>query len=1121
MKYGNFVETRELIKQKLLLQKAAYPYSEKDAKKIGKKIGATKEEISKLAQGMNVEHEHDKDSATNVAHGDPKIVAKIALAHLREMIDYYDKLETIEKALNPSYFKTYVAAYNDFSRLGNDDLLNNLDTLQDQYLEATGIDAGYANQVLDQIKKTVVPVAKQYNQLWDKYSQVIAAPRLIQFGLGRLDENDFNNPLQLAQGHFRQYGKALGNFKNFLSSQLTQPQEGFAKADLYETQPGETLLDVMHRVLKFQSEHPAQPQPTVTPQDKNRHAIMTHIHSLRETPETESPFVGGDDYNKALPPLHHQAILSQLEGQNEDELLASGVLGDKLGEGLFRRVYSLKQYPGLVVKVPKGTMGFNNNVAEYKHYKHYKDSGAKKYFAPIYGITSNGLSLAKKVYKVPEDIAEDIDFSFVISNPRHDKRLNTIAGNLGVGDLHSGNFGINRGKLVALDYNKAVPDPLDIGKDVELADQSLEHLNPDFSEMILSLIDRARDFGLELYIREGFRTRARQQYLSDTVNAQGAGVAPPIYTEEGMIDFDERVFPHGAGFATDIGIKGFENNEDPYHEFLHRLWAAMFPGQVNPNPIPNDFNHYEASKEFIDKNSRDLTESENYDSFVDIFSKAGPGRRAIAGKSRAWGDILNHYIRDIHTPGLSDRNTIPIDKYQRILANAISYHIRNHRPGAHEYEERTPEEKQKRTSLYTNILAGHGVNDDYLADLDPAHSTKTQALKKFVDETNWSSRDDLEKLERNITRLNSAPALTASQPSLTQPAASMSAPSHPPGALPISQFLVRNQTQPRWAAQPVSTQPIVSQDLLDKLTSNPPSGSDFVDANKQYWNATFAKPVKALASGVESLGKKMHVIKASYIDTIKQTTAQNPYEQVGLSQDRISSLIDSLLKIKQLSSAPSTPENTTTTSDIVKDPYDQAGLDKKRISSLVSSLLKIPPLSRPTQTPSAPSAAPDINSTIQQAEQAHTVQPKFMPTRAYNRFKTSQDRSKFAVGLAPLSQSRVMESINTSNAQRRERERFDDVLQRDTQSTLQGDSDRMSGPEFRGKIGFLDRFMKRTQPVQGTVLGAPQSSGGSQVVADIYSPHGTRTTQEIEAENAKLYQGVNDLASKSEIAFDQ
>ncbi len=64
-------------------------------------IGLTLEDeafdLETLRRGMTVELEHGRRSAeTNVTDDDPITTAKIALAHLRELPDYYDRLATIE-----------------------------------------------------------------------------------------------------------------------------------------------------------------------------------------------------------------------------------------------------------------------------------------------------------------------------------------------------------------------------------------------------------------------------------------------------------------------------------------------------------------------------------------------------------------------------------------------------------------------------------------------------------------------------------------------------------------------------------------------------------------------------------------------------------------------------------------------------------------------------------------------------------------------------------------------------------------------------------------------------------------------------------------------------------------
>ena len=54
-------------------------------------------DLEALRRGMTVELEHGRRAAeTNVTDDDPVTTAKIALAHLRELPDYYDRLATIE-----------------------------------------------------------------------------------------------------------------------------------------------------------------------------------------------------------------------------------------------------------------------------------------------------------------------------------------------------------------------------------------------------------------------------------------------------------------------------------------------------------------------------------------------------------------------------------------------------------------------------------------------------------------------------------------------------------------------------------------------------------------------------------------------------------------------------------------------------------------------------------------------------------------------------------------------------------------------------------------------------------------------------------------------------------------
>ena len=55
-------------------------------------------DLKEFARGMQVELEHGRrDPQTDVTHDDPIITGKIALAHLREFPDYYERLARMER----------------------------------------------------------------------------------------------------------------------------------------------------------------------------------------------------------------------------------------------------------------------------------------------------------------------------------------------------------------------------------------------------------------------------------------------------------------------------------------------------------------------------------------------------------------------------------------------------------------------------------------------------------------------------------------------------------------------------------------------------------------------------------------------------------------------------------------------------------------------------------------------------------------------------------------------------------------------------------------------------------------------------------------------------------------
>ena len=67
------------------------------AGKIGLDFDVVAFDLEQFRRGMEVELEHgSRDPATDVTNDDPIITGKIAWAHLREMPDYYDRLDAME-----------------------------------------------------------------------------------------------------------------------------------------------------------------------------------------------------------------------------------------------------------------------------------------------------------------------------------------------------------------------------------------------------------------------------------------------------------------------------------------------------------------------------------------------------------------------------------------------------------------------------------------------------------------------------------------------------------------------------------------------------------------------------------------------------------------------------------------------------------------------------------------------------------------------------------------------------------------------------------------------------------------------------------------------------------------
>lgn len=83
-------------------------FTEKEAKTTGikLKIKWDKFDVNQFRKGMNVELEHGRrNSNTNVTNDTFSITGKIALAHLNEFPDYYDRLKKMEKEANKFWSK--------------------------------------------------------------------------------------------------------------------------------------------------------------------------------------------------------------------------------------------------------------------------------------------------------------------------------------------------------------------------------------------------------------------------------------------------------------------------------------------------------------------------------------------------------------------------------------------------------------------------------------------------------------------------------------------------------------------------------------------------------------------------------------------------------------------------------------------------------------------------------------------------------------------------------------------------------------------------------------------------------------------------------------------------------
>ena len=88
------------MKSQISNQKSSIPKGDAERASRGDEIGVdwSRFDLEQFRFGMDVEYEHGShDPQTDVTHDDPVMTGKIALAHMKEFPDYYERLERMEK----------------------------------------------------------------------------------------------------------------------------------------------------------------------------------------------------------------------------------------------------------------------------------------------------------------------------------------------------------------------------------------------------------------------------------------------------------------------------------------------------------------------------------------------------------------------------------------------------------------------------------------------------------------------------------------------------------------------------------------------------------------------------------------------------------------------------------------------------------------------------------------------------------------------------------------------------------------------------------------------------------------------------------------------------------------
>lgn len=120
------------------------------------------------------------------------------------------------------------------------------------------------------------------------------------------------------------------------------------------------------------------------------------------------------------------------------------VIGDKLGEGVYRKTYVYKPDPTKVIKIEINGQAFHN-VKEWHIWNEMNEHehAVRKYLAPCHDISPNGIYLIQSRTTVPS------------ANYKWPKLMPKF-----MTDFKRPNFGLLKGKLVCHDYglNFAISD---------------------------------------------------------------------------------------------------------------------------------------------------------------------------------------------------------------------------------------------------------------------------------------------------------------------------------------------------------------------------------------------------------------------------------------------------------------------------------------------------------------------------------------------------------------------------------------------------------------------------------------------------------------------------------------